>query len=306
MAPIVSGFIVESYLGWRLTLYLSGIMCCTSFVLLIFFLEETYHPIILVNKAREIRERTGNWAVFAAHERVELDFKSIVQKNLSRPVKMLFTEPIILLLTIYVAFIYGLLYLFLEAYAIVFNEGYGMSLGVPTLPYIGLIVGELTCVASIILYFEPRYIKAVIANGNKPCPEERLGPMFVGALVFPPGLLWFCWSGNYPDKVHWICPALSGTLTGYGILAIFLSSINYLVDSYLLFAASALAANALLRSSTGAAFPLFASYMFHGMGTNWAGLLLGLFAFVLAPVPFLFYKYGKRIRTKSKFAFVLS
>lgn len=130
--------------------------------------------------------------------------------------------------------------------------------------------------------------------------------MFVGAILFPIDLLWFCWSGNYPDKVHWIVPALSGIFTGFGILSIFLSTINYIVDSYLVFAASALAGNALLRSSFGAAFPLFADYMFRGMGTNWAGLLLGLFAFALAPAPFLFRKYGKQIRAKSKYAFVLT
>lgn len=156
VSPIVSGFIVESYLGWRWTQYITGIMSAASFVFLVCFFEETYHPMILVNKAREIRERTGNWAVFAAHERVELDFNTIVQNNLTRPLRLLFTEPIILLLTIYTAFIYGLLYLFLEAYSLVFYQGYGMTLGVANLPCIGLIVGELSSVASIVLYFEPR------------------------------------------------------------------------------------------------------------------------------------------------------
>lgn len=306
LAPIVSGFIAESYLGWRWTQYITGIFSSAIFVFLVFFFEETYHPMILVGKAREIRERTGNWAVFAAQEHVELDFNTLVQNNLTRPLLLLFTEPIILLLTIYTAFLYGILYLFLEAYGIVFFEGYRMSLGVSNLPYIGLIVGQLSCVAALVVYYEPRYVKAVMANGGKPVPEARLPPMFVGGIIFPIGLLWFCWSGNYPDKVHWICPALSGLFTGYGLLAIFLPSINYIVDSYLVFAASALAGNAFLRSSFGAAFPLFAGFMFHGMGTNWAGLLLGLFAFALAPVPFLFYKYGKQIRSKSKFAFVLT
>jgi DHA1 family multidrug resistance protein-like MFS transporter len=41
------------------------------------------------------------------------------------------------------------------------------------------------------------------------------------------------------------------------------------------------------------------------MGTNWAGLLLAGVGFVLIPVPFLFFKYGKRIRTHSKYAFEL-
>lgn len=298
LAPVIAGFIAESYLGWRWTMYLTGIMGGAVYIFLIFFYEETYHPIILVNRAKEIRERTGNWGVFAAHENVELDFQSIVQNNLSRPLKMLVTEPIILLLSIYTAFIYGILYLFLEAYPIVFYEGYGMALGVSMLPYLGLILGQLLCVASIIFFFEPRYDRALAANGNKPVPEARLPCMALGGILFPLGLLWFSWSGNYHNSCHWIVPTLSGLFTGFGLLGIFLPAVNYIVDSYLFFAASALAGNTFLRSSFGAAFPLFASFMFHNMGTNWAGLLLGLFGLCLSPVPFLFMKFGKRIEPR--------
>lgn len=305
-APIISGFIAESYLGWRWTLYLSGILSSAVFVYMCFFHEETYHPVILMQKAREIRERTGNWAVFAAHERVELDLKTIVRNNMARPLVMLVTEPIITLLSIYTAFVYGILYLFLEAYPIVFVEGYGMKLGVSMLPYLGLMCGQLLGTAAMIFVFEPRYNRALAANGGKVVPEARLEPMAVGGILFPIGLFWFCWTGNYHEHVHWIVPTLSGIFTGYGLLAIFMPAINYIVESYLFFAASALAGNTFLRSSFGAAFPLFAGFMFHGMGTNWAGLFLGLFSLCLAPVPFLFIKYGKKIREKSKYAFVLN
>lgn len=306
LAPVIGGFIAESYLGWRWTMYITGIMASVCLVFNVFFLKETYHPVILVAKAREIRERTGNWGVFAAHERVELDLNSIIKNNLTRPLEMLVVEPIILLLSIYSAFIYGILYLFLAAYPIVFVQGYKMSIGVGMLPYIGLVVGQLCSLAAMMLFFEPRYNKALAANGGKPVPEARLPPMITGGIIFPLGLFWFTWSGNYHDKVHWIVPTLSGIFTGFGLLSIFLPCINYIVDSYLFFAASALAGNTFLRSSFGAVFPLFAAFMFHGMGTNWAGLLLGLVGLALVPVPILFMKYGKRIRSRSKYAFVLN
>jgi DHA1 family multidrug resistance protein-like MFS transporter len=130
--------------------------------------------------------------------------------------------------------------------------------------------------------------------------------MIVGAIAFPVGIFWLTWSGNYYESVPWIVPTLSGLFTGFGLLTIFLCAINYIVDSYLFFAASALAGNTLLRSSFGAAFPLFADAMFKNLGTNWAGLVLGCIGSALAPVPFLFYKYGKRIRQKSKYAFDLT
>ena len=77
---------------------------------------------------------------------------------------------------------------------------------------------------------------------------------------------------------------------------------TYLVDTYLMYAASALAGHTIIRSATGAAFPLFTTQMFDNLGINWAATLLGGIALVLAPIPFLFYKYGARIRSKSSFA----
>jgi DHA1 family multidrug resistance protein-like MFS transporter len=113
LAPVVGGFISYSYLGWRWTEYITGIMGALAVILDIFFYQESYHPIILVRKAQEIRKRTGNWGVYAPHEQVEFSASELVEKNLSRPLVMLFTEPILFLLTLYTAFIYGLLYLFL-------------------------------------------------------------------------------------------------------------------------------------------------------------------------------------------------
>ena len=67
-------------------------------------------------------------------------------------------------------------------------------------------------------------------------------------------------------------------------------------------AASAIAANTFLRSLFGAVFPLFATYMFDALGVNWAGTLLGCVALILVPIPVVFWKYGAKIRARSKFA----
>lgn len=107
---------------------------------------------------------------------------------------------------------------------------------------------------------------------------------------------------GYTKDIHWIVPALSGIFTGFGLMSIFLQALNYLVDAYLMFAASAIAGNTFLRSLCGAAFPLFARQMFDGMGIQWAGTLLGCVALALAPIPFIFYKYGAKIRQRSSYA----
>ena len=80
---------------------------------------------------------------------------------------------------------------------------------------------------------------------------------------------------------------------------IILQAQNYLLDTYLQFSASAIAANSIARSIAGAIFPLFASYMYQGMRIQWANTLLGCVAALMIPIPFVFYKYGSRIRKRS-------
>lgn len=305
LAPVVGGFIANSYLGWRWTLYITGIMGSLALILDVFLYQETYHPIILSYKARELRQRTGNWGIYSKQDLVEVDLRDLVTKNLARPLRMLFTEPILFLITLYTAFIYGILYLLLEAYPIIFT-GYGFKGGITELPYLSLIVGMIIAGLSLIFIFEPYYDRKLAENGGKIVPEARLLPMVTGGIAFPIGIFWFTWTGNYPHTVHWAAPTVSGIFTGYGLLAIFLPAINYLIDAYLLFAASALAGNTFMRSSFGAAFPLFATAMFKNMGINWAGTLIGCVAVVLAPVPICFWIFGKRLRVHSKFAFDLS
>ncbi|WPG99675.1 Hypothetical protein R9X50_00249400 [Acrodontium crateriforme] len=301
LAPFIGGFInMNEHLGWRWTEYLTAIMGFVGLGLLFVFLEETYPPAILVNKAAELRRRTKNWGIHAKQEEIEIDLRELLEKNLSRPMRMLFTEPIVLLLSIYMAFIYGLLYLFLTFYPIVFQRIHGFNQGVGGLPYFGMILGELLAGLYIVI-IQPSYNRKLAANNNIPLPEWRLPPAIIGGTLFALGLFWFGWTG-YKADIHWIAPTLSGLFTGFGLLAIFLQCLNYLVDAYLLFAASAIAANTFLRSLCGAAFPLFATSMIEGMGVQWAGTLLGCVALLLVPLPILFYLKGAQIRSKSNFA----
>ena len=140
VAPFVSGFITMSYLGWRWTLYLPSILAFFSLFLLL-FLDESYHPMVLASKALQLRRHTGNWGIHAAHEKIELDLGEAASKYFTRPVRMIFTEPIILAVSTYMSFIYGLVYALLVAYPFVFGEVYGMNLGERGLPFLGLVLG---------------------------------------------------------------------------------------------------------------------------------------------------------------------
>ncbi|KAI0137242.1 polyamine transporter 1 [Xylariales sp. AK1849] len=300
LAPFVGGFIVQSYLGWRWTMYLASIMGWAAFIMDFLFISETYPPVILVEKAAELRRRTKNWGIHAKQEEIEIDFKELLQKNFTRPMRLLFLEPIVTLISIYMAFIYGLLYLFLTAYPFVFEGVHHFNPGQSGLAFFGMIIGQLAA-GIVVLLMQPAYQRKLTANNGVPVPEWRLPVVISGGVAFTAGIFWFGWSG-YRADVHWIVPAASGLLTGYGLMAIFLQALNYLVDAYLMFAASAIAGNTFLRSLAGAGFPLFSSYMFNGMGIQWAATLLGCVAALLVPIPVIFYLYGHKIRAKSQFA----
>lgn len=103
------------------------------------------------------------------------------------------------------------------------------------------------------------------------------------------------------SSVHWIVPTIAGAFLSTALLLLFVGFLNYLVDTYLMYAASAIAANTIMRSACGAAAPLFTVQMFHSMGVGGGGSLVGGVAAVLAIIPFMFYKYGAAIRARSRF-----
>ena len=232
MAPFIGGFIATSYLGWRWTEYLTSIVGALSFALTFLFLPETYPPMILVGKAATLRRKTKNWGIHAKQEEVEIDFPSLIAKNFSRPLRFLFTEPIVFCVSLYNSAVYSLVYTFLTAYDIVFQEVHGMSAGVGGLAYFGLLGGVvLGCIVAIVMH--PSYCRKLRANNGVPVPEWRMPPVILGGTSFAMGLFWFGWAGHW-RSVHWIVPTLSGLLTGFGVLTIFLQMLNYLIDSYII------------------------------------------------------------------------
>uniref|UniRef100_A0A060T5X2 ARAD1B15048p n=1 Tax=Blastobotrys adeninivorans TaxID=409370 RepID=A0A060T5X2_BLAAD len=300
VGAFIGGFVAESYLGWRWTSYLIGIVSAFAFAMDVFFLKESLGPLILSRKAALLRRQTGNWAIHATIDQVSLDLKEIMSTTITRPIRMIFTQPIVFLVGVYISFVYGILYLCLEAIPIVFMEHYGWSLGVSELPYIGVLLGVLIGVVYMIM-LEPRYFRHLAANGFKPVPEARLDSLYLPGVIFPMGLFLTTWAGNYADKVHWIVPVIGCVFIGFGILAIFAGSLLYLSESYLPVVASVMASNTFMRSGMAAAFPLFANAMFHNMGLQWAGTLLGCIGVVLMPIPVIFRIYSAKLKKTIKY-----
>jgi DHA1 family multidrug resistance protein-like MFS transporter len=117
------------------------------------------------------------------------------------------------------AFLYGLLYLFLTAYPIVFQRIHGFNKGVGGLPYFGIIIGEFLGGIFIIM-LQPWYNRRLSKNKDIPIPEWRLSPAIIGGVAFSGGLFWFGCPG-YRSDIHWIVPTLSGLLPDSDFSAFF-------------------------------------------------------------------------------------
>ncbi|XHG06328.1 hypothetical protein AWENTII_009533 [Aspergillus wentii] len=122
----------------------------------------------------------------------------------------------------------------------------------------------------------------------------------LASLALPAGLFWFAWTNS--PSIHWLASIAAGAPFGFGMVLVFLSVFSYLIDAYTIFAASVLAANSLLRSLFGFAFPLFTTYMFENLGIHWASCVPAFLALACVPFPFILYKKGLSIRKRCKYS----
>lgn len=304
MGPIIGGFLGQSR-GWRWVEGLTAIFSGALWILAAVYVPETYAPLLLQKRAKQLSKITGQ--VFKSKLQIskeETTAKEELKKAMTRPWALLFSEPIVLLLSTYMAIVYGILYMFFGAMPVVYQEMRGWNEGQGGLAFLGIALGMILAV----LFSIPvnnRYLRAAQqdeengGSGSLP-PEARLMPSMIGGICIPVGLTWFAWT-NYPS-IHCLASISAGIPFGFGTVLVFISIKNYLVDSYSIFAASALAATVVMRSAFGAAFTLFTTYMYHGLGIHWASMIPAFLALVCAPLPFMFHRWGRQIRARCKYS----
>jgi hypothetical protein len=271
-------------------------------ILGIILVPETYGPVLLSRRARALSEDTGSEyqaeAFVARGSGVSLLITALV-----RPWVLLFWEPIVSVLSVYMAIIYGTLYMLFGAFPICFQGARGWGEGVGGLAFLGVTIGMVLAIVLVPLG-NRLYLQAASRHGGRAPPEARLVPAMAGGVAIPIGLFWFAWT-NYPS-IHWISSVAAGVPFGFGMVVVFLAITNYLVDAYAPFAASVLAANSVLRSLFGFAFPLFTTYMYQGLGIHWASSVPAFLAVACLPAPFLLYRYGAVIRARCTYALEFS
>lgn len=319
IGPAVGGFAAQ-YKGWRWTQWPILFLLVPVYIYSL-GMKETYKKIILQKRAKRLGipppAKVGPTGLAAV--------KFVITVTLFRPVRMIFTEPIVFFFSLYTGFNFSVLFGFFDAFPIVFEGVYHFDRGFSGLTFLGIGFGCCIGVATAIIINRLRYHKEYVRSHKEGrsgvvAPEHRLYAAMMGSFGIPVGLFWFAWTSR--ADVHWISPVLATVPFAWGNICVFTSAALYLVDVYgPLNGASALAANGLVRYIAGAAFPLFTVQsksclirilakgnlansirsVYDGLGIAWATSLLGFLSLTMLPIPWVLFRFGPQIRKKSRF-----
>ncbi|CZR68648.1 related to multidrug resistant protein [Phialocephala subalpina] len=300
MGPIIGGFI-NYYATWHWTYYFMLIWTSIGLIATVFFVPETYRPVVLRLRVEKLRKEKNDHRYHIRSDFVPKGtVLNTVLRSLLRPFKMLVLEPMCLCLCLHSAVLLGILYLFFGAFPLVFANNHGFNLWQVGLTFLGLAVGILCGIATT-SYWQSQYLRFIEKakrtenDDGKGQPEFRLPQVIAGAVLVPVGLFFFGFT-TY-ETVHYIVPIIASGVFGMGIFLSFSGTWTFLVDAYPLYAASGLAANSFTRSCFGAIFPLFGIQMYNKLGYDWATAVLAFITLAMVPFP-----YGKGLRRRSRFA----
>jgi MFS transporter, DHA1 family, multidrug resistance protein len=304
-SPLIGGFVVEKK-GWRWTMWtilFFNVVCLSSLV----FVRESYRKTLLLRRAKA----RGLEGPPESQREITQELQYFMTKTVIRPVHMLFTEPIVGLVCLYSSFQFALLYTFVVASPYVFSTVYGFSLGAQGLTFLGFITGCSIAPMAIItldrLVYKPKFLQFQEATKDAQAsslsefpPEHRLYCSMIGSIVLPTGLFWFAWTAK--PSVHWICPIIAQAFSILGSVLVYVGANFYMLDTYgPLYGASAAGATSLSRYTLATAFPLFTLQMYRRLGIGWATSLLGFCTLAMAPIPWVFYRWGPKLRARSSY-----
>ncbi|KAJ6028047.1 hypothetical protein N7540_003623 [Penicillium herquei] len=230
-----------------------------------------------------------------------------ITSTIIRPLHMLITEPLVGFICLYTGFQFALLYTFIVASPWVFNTVYRFSLSGQSLSFLGMVGG---CIFAPFILVTLDYVFrtrkqnqiSLLSSTSQSSflPENKLLAALYGSLVLPIALFWFGWSAK--PSVYWICPILARAIAFIGSFLIYVPFSFYMVDVYgAQYIASANGASSFSRYMLSAAFPLFVTQMYETLGVGWASSLLGFVALVMAPIPWVFYRFGPVFRARSSY-----
>lgn len=299
LGPIIGGALYHENYKWTFITLLITSGCCLVVIMLT--IPETYKPMLLMRKAKRLRKEKNDERYYAALEvtREQTSLLSAILLSTRRPFGLLLRDQMMGVLCFYTGLELAIVYLYFVAFPYVFKKLYNFGPMAVACSYIGIMVGMLLSAPTCLL-FQKTFERRVKRNNGVKTPEMRFEPLFYGAFLTPIGLFIFAFTCY--KHVHWIAPIIGSAVFGSGVYFVFTGVFAYTVDAYRRYAASGMACNTFVRCIMAGVFPLFGLQMYKAMGVNWAGFLLAMVTVLMIPIPFLFTKYGARLRAKSPYA----
>ncbi|KAJ5541009.1 bicyclomycin resistance protein [Penicillium frequentans] len=280
VAPIVGGY-VASALGWRWTIWLIAIAvgCVSLFSLLVF--KETYQPKI---QGKQSQGSQNSDAQEIVHNGPPQETKL---QSFLRPVRLLFSSPVVLVTSLFTSLVYGFSYLILTTLAEIMQETYGFSSGSAGLTFLGRGLYGLT---------SDRYLEYRRRKTGDSIPEDRLPLMILGTALLPVGLFLYGWTAHF--HVQWSVPLIGTGIVGFSMLLTKLPTDNYLVDAFAPqgTSASILSADATLKALFGAVFPLLGPSLYRNLGLGWGNSLLAFIGLAFLPLFIILWREGQELR----------
>lgn len=298
LGPLIAGFVCQ-HTSWRWVFYTVIIWSGVLLLLVTVFIPETYEPVLLKRKAARLRKATGDDRYYAPLERDPQSLVRSIMLSSERPFMLIFKDLMTLVLCFYTGFALAVVYMFFVSFPYIYSTVYGFNLQDQGLAFLGLILGLLITAIISPGLVNRCHRKLIEKNGGVHVAEYRFIPLFVGAFIAPLGLFIIAWTSY--AKLNYMGPIIGAYVYGTGTIMVFNGIFSYTVEAYRRYTASAMAANSFVRLVMAGAFPMFAMKMYEGLGIHWATTLIALFACLLIPIPFVFYKYGARLRANSPY-----
>lgn len=297
IGPIAGAFIAQ-YSTWRWVFYSTSIAAAVVQALGFVWLRESHPPTILRRRRDRLARETGNRDLYTGEKEETLG--RTLLRAVRRPVRMFATQPIVACIAVYMAYLFGTLYLMFATFPDIWTKVYGQSKGVGGLNYLSIAIGCFVGIFLQLKMVDRVYGALKRRNGGVGRPEFRMPSLAIGSVVLTVGLFWYGWSIGH---THWIMPDIGALLCSVGVICCLQGMQMYIVDCYQTYAASAMAACAVLRSLAGFGFPLFAPYLYEELGYGWGTSILAFVSIAIGWVaPVIFWVWGPRLRALSKFA----
>ncbi|KAF4217827.1 hypothetical protein CNMCM8980_001680 [Aspergillus fumigatiaffinis] len=298
-AIVLAGSIEDLYSTWPRLWLLWLWNCSTIFGLGIGPMYGSYIVSAIGWRFEHLQSKVGNLDMDIPNPDRIGNKRELVKVILVRPARLGVTEPIIILVSILSASAWGMMYLFTESFTVVYSE-FGWSSRATSLPFIALFPGILA--SGLVRFWDHHKLNKRQREGASPEPEDKIGGFAIAAPALAIGLWIFGWT--VPPLVHvpWIASMFGLVLIGFAATEFSYTLSGYIADAYTIYASTGLAVVSFLRGIASACMPLFAYPMYSGLGSNVATSIIAAVATVFAFTPFVFLKFGKQLRQKSRFA----